>query len=102
MTINKYLRTFRLLSLVSSLFFLAGCQKQPILNFGSNFNGDNGSANIVVVDTATVLMSTVRVDSTGTAGTGFLQVGQYKDDYFGTIRSRAWLICNAFGSARIF
>jgi hypothetical protein len=94
MTINKYQKreAFQLLSPVLFLcFLLTSCQKQPILNFGSNFNGDNGSANIVVVDTATVLMSTVRVDSTATAGTGFLQVGQYKDDYFGTIRSRAFL-----------
>src|SRR6185503_5509637 len=84
--------TFLLLSPVLLLLFLAtSCQKQPILNFGSNYNGDNGSADIVVVDTATVLMSTVRVDSTATAGTGYLQIGQYKDDYFGNIRSRAFL-----------
>ncbi|HEY8972165.1 MAG TPA: DUF4270 family protein, partial [Puia sp.] len=81
-----------LLSPVLLLFFLAtSCQKQPVLDFGSNYNGDNGSADIVVVDTATVSMSTVRVDSTATAGTGYLQVGQYKDDYFGNIRSRAFL-----------
>ncbi|HVU55346.1 MAG TPA: DUF4270 family protein [Puia sp.] len=73
------------------MFFLASCQKQPILNFGSNYIGDNGSADIVVVDTATVIMSTVRVDSTATAGTGFLQVGQYSDDYFGVVRSRAFM-----------
>ncbi|HVV05059.1 MAG TPA: DUF4270 family protein [Puia sp.] len=94
MTINKYQKKekFLLLSPVLLLLFLAtSCQKQPILNFGSNYNGDNGSADIVVVDTATVLMSTVRVDSTATAGTGYLQIGQYKDDYFGNIRSRAFL-----------
>src|SRR5690349_20873222 len=93
MTINKYQKreNFLLLSPVLLLFFLVGCQKQPVLNFGSNYNGDNGSADIVVVDTATVVMSTVRVDSTASAGTGYLQVGQYKDDYFGTITSRAFL-----------
>lgn len=93
MTINNYQKreTFLLLSPILLLFFLASCQKQPVLNFGSNYNGDNGSADIVVVDTATVAMSTVRVDSTATAGTGYLQVGEYKDDYFGTVRSRAFL-----------
>src|SRR5579872_6995931 len=93
MTINKYQKreTFLLLSPVLLLFFLVGCQKQPVLNFGSNYVGDNGSADIVVVDTATVFMSTVRVDSTATAGTGYLQIGQYQDSYFGTVNSRAFL-----------
>jgi hypothetical protein len=93
MTVNKYQKkeNFLLLSPVLLLFFLASCQKQPILSFGSNYNGDNGSADIVVVDTATVQMSTVRVDSTATAGTGFLQIGEYNDDYFGKVRSRAFL-----------
>jgi len=93
MTINKYQKreTFLLLSPALLLFFLVSCQKQPVLNFGSNYIGDNGSADIVVVDTATVAVSTVRVDSTATAGTGYLQVGEYNDDYFGTVRSRAFL-----------
>jgi hypothetical protein len=94
MTINKYQKreNFLLLSpVLSLLFFLTSCQKQPIITFGQTYNGDNGSANIVVVDSAKVAMSTVRVDSTATAGTGYLQVGQYKDDYFGTITSRAFM-----------
>ena len=93
MTINKYLKTeaFLFLSLVLSLFFLESCQKQPVLNFGSSYIGDNGSADIVVVDTATVTVSTVRVDSTASFGTGFLQVGEYNDPYFGDIRTRAFL-----------
>jgi hypothetical protein len=93
MTINKYQKRekFLLLSPVLFIFFLTSCQKQPIVTFGQTYNGDNGSANIVVVDTTSVFMSTVRVDSTATAGTGYLQVGQYKDDYFGTVTSRAFM-----------
>ncbi|HEY4206155.1 MAG TPA: DUF4270 family protein [Puia sp.] len=93
MTVNKYQKkeNFFLLSPVLLLFFFASCQKQPILSFGSNYNGDNGSADIVVVDTTTVLMSTVRIDSTATAGSGFLQIGEYNDDYFGKVRTRAFL-----------
>lgn len=92
MTINNYLKKeTHLLLTVLSLFSLLSCQKQPKLNFGQDYIGDNGSANIVVVDTATVMMSTVRVDSTATAGTGYLQVGAYNDPYFGKVYSRAFL-----------
>jgi hypothetical protein len=99
MTINNYLKKepFLLLT-VLSLFSLLGCQKQPKLNFGQDYVGDNGSANIVVVDTATVMMSTVRVDSTATAGTGYLQIGAYNDPYFGNIYSRAFLQVGLPGS----
>lgn len=93
MTINNYLKKERLffLSSILAFFFLAGCQKQPTLVFGSTFVGDNNGANIVVVDTSTVIMSTIYTDSTATAGTGFLQVGEVADPIFGTINSRAYL-----------
>jgi len=99
MTINNYLKkeTHLLLS-VLSLFSLLSCQKQPKLNFGQDYIGDNGAANIVLVDTATVRMSTVRVDSSATAGTGYLQVGSYTDPYFGNIYSRAFLQVGLPGS----
>jgi hypothetical protein len=81
----------------SSTFFflallgLAGCQKQPILNFGPNFLADNGNASIVIVDSSTVTLSTVFTDSTATAGTGFLLIGNYNDPFFGKISSRSFL-----------
>jgi hypothetical protein len=99
MTIHNYLKKEAYLLLaVLSLFSLISCQKQPKLSFGQDYIGDNGSANIVLVDTATVLMSTVRVDSTATAGTGFLQIGAYNDPYFGKISSRAFLQVGIPGS----
>jgi hypothetical protein len=52
---------------------------------------DNTGANIVLVDTATINVSTTFVDSTATDGTGYLMVGSYNDDYLGTISSRAYL-----------
>ncbi len=92
MTNNNYLKKERLFLLFSILAFvyLVGCQKQPEIVFGNTYVGDNNGANIVVVDTTTVNMSTIFVDSTATAGTGYLQVGQVKDPYFGTINSRAY------------
>jgi hypothetical protein len=80
-----------LLSSLSALFFLVSCQKQPNLTFGPTYVSDNGSANIVVVDTSTAIMSTVYTDSTATAGTGFLMVGNLNDPYFGKISTRAFL-----------
>ncbi|HEY6901699.1 MAG TPA: DUF4270 family protein [Puia sp.] len=92
MTIHKYPRK-ELLFLLSSLlafFFLSSCQKQPNLLFGNGYTDDNNSANIVVVDSATVQMSTTFVDSTSTSGTGYLMVGRYTDPYLGKVTSRAY------------
>jgi len=93
MTINNYLKKerFFLLSSILALFSLVSCQKQPNLTFGNTYVGDNNGANIVLVDTSTVSLFTLFVDSTSTAGTGFLQVGQYDDPYLGSVTSRAYL-----------
>jgi hypothetical protein len=102
MTKNNYLKKERLFLLFSILafFYLVGCQKQPNIIFGNTYVGDNNGANIVVVDTTTIIMSTVAVDSTFTAGTGFLQVGQLNDPYFGTITSRAyWQVAPPAGAS---
>jgi hypothetical protein len=90
--IHNYLqKRLFLLSSLSALFFLVSCQKQPNLVFGSTFVSDNGSANIVLVDTSTAVMSTVYTDSAATAGTGFLMVGNLNDPYCGQISTRAFL-----------
>jgi Domain of unknown function (DUF4270) len=95
MTKHNHLKKERILALYPffflALFCLAGCQKQPVLTFGPNFLADNGNANIVIVDTSTVSLGTVFTDSAATAGTGFLQIGNYTDSYFGNINSRAFL-----------
>lgn len=92
MTIHKYPRKKgRLLfSILLAVFFLTSCQKQPTLLFGSTYNNDNNSANVVLVDTSTVLLSTVYSDSTSTNGTGYLMVGSYNDPYLGNVTSRAF------------
>jgi hypothetical protein len=93
MTINKYLRKellFPLFTSLLALFFLVGCQKQPSLLFGNTYADEGTGANIILVDTNTIIMSTVLVDSTSTAATGFLQVGSYNDAYLGNITSRAY------------
>jgi hypothetical protein len=93
MTKYNYLRKELLFTLSSSLlalFFLIGCQKQPSLLFGNTYSDENTGANVVLVDTSTIIMSTVFVDSTTTAGTGYLMAGSYNDDYLGNVNSYAY------------
>jgi hypothetical protein len=93
MTINNYLKKERIffVPLLFALFSLVSCEKQPVVTFGPTYIADNNGANLVVVDTSTVNMSTVFVDSTATAATGFLQVGNLNDPYFGNVNSRGFL-----------
>ena len=91
MTIHKYPRKkLLLLSSLLVVFFLTSCQKQPNLLFGNSYTNDNSGGNVVVVDTSTVLLSTVYTDSTSTNGTGYLMVGSYNDSYLGNVTSRAF------------
>jgi hypothetical protein len=92
--IHHYLRKELLIvsTFIAALSFLTSCEKQPDLGqFGSTNVPDNGSANIVVVDSSTVLLSTVYVDSVASAATGYLQVGTYNDAYMGQVTSQAFL-----------
>ncbi|HEY4107563.1 DUF4270 family protein [Puia sp.] len=93
MTIHKYLRK-DLLFLLSSSFlaslFLIGCQKQPDLLFGSTYTDEGTGANIVLVDSSTVVVSTIDEDSVATSSTGFLMSGTYNDDFLGRVSSRAY------------
>lgn len=94
MTKHNFLRKellFFLSCLLSVFCFFPGCEKQPTLNFGPTYADDNTGANIVLVDTASVDVSTIYTDSTATAATGYLMVGSYNDAYLGNVRSRAYL-----------
>ena len=76
---------------ITALFFLAGCQKQPSVNFGGTYVPDNGQTNIIVVDSSTINMSTVYTDSTATAATGYLMVGSYHDAFLGQMSSTGYI-----------
>jgi hypothetical protein len=78
-----------ILSSVLAILILSGCQK-PTINFGTVFV-DNNTTKIIVVDTFSAYMSTVTVDSFGTAGTGMLMIGRYKDDYTGVVTGKTYL-----------
>lgn len=70
-------------------FFISSCEKQDI-TFGSGFI-DNTITNLVLVDTVTVDVSTVYVDSFVTSSTHAILAGRYKDEKFGTITSQSFV-----------
>ncbi|MEO6356748.1 MAG: DUF4270 family protein [Ferruginibacter sp.] len=75
--------------LLFTAFFISSCEKQDI-TFGSGFI-DNTITNLVLVDTVTVDVATVYVDSFVTSSTHAILAGKYKDEKFGTIASQSFV-----------
>ncbi|MDR3713013.1 MAG: DUF4270 family protein [Puia sp.] len=73
-----------------AVFFLVCCQKEPTITFGNSFVQNNSNALVVVVDTLSVNLSTVLVDSIASAGTGTALVGSYLDNQFGVVNSKSF------------
>jgi hypothetical protein len=69
------------------LFSFIACDK-PSISFGTTFINNNNT-NIIVIDTFTTALSTVRLDSFPTGNTGVMLIGSYNDPYFGSITSKA-------------
>lgn len=76
-------------TLIFLLIFVSSCEKQDI-TFGSGFI-DNTITNLVLVDTATVNVETVYVDSFVTSSSHAILAGKYKDEKFGTIASQSFV-----------
>lgn len=68
---------------------ITSCQKETI-DFSNPFV-DNGTTNVVLVDSSTIEMSTVYVDSFATSGSGVLFAGNYTDPQFGKINAESYL-----------
>jgi Domain of unknown function (DUF4270) len=93
MTKHTFLRKkllYLLFCSIPALLLLQSCQKQPELIFGNTYVNDNSGANIVVVDTSTVLVTTEIIDSVATSGTGYHFVGTYNDPWMGQVSSRSF------------
>lgn len=73
---------------VLSLLGLLSCTK-PSINFGADLGSDN-STDVKGLDTFSVKVSTVFLDSFPTSGSGTMLLGQYKDPYFGNIGARSF------------
>ncbi len=83
-------RKFLIFSAIFFLFsFLFSCEKQNI-DFGSSFI-DNTITNLVLVDTSTVEVSTVYVDSFVSSNANAILAGKYRDEQFGKISSQSFL-----------
>jgi hypothetical protein len=92
MTKNTNCRKERIVFLLPFLavFFLICCQKEPTVTFGNSFVQNNSNAVVVVVDTLSVNLSTVYLDSIASAGTGTALVGSYRDNQFGLVNSQSF------------
>ncbi len=68
---------------------ITSCEKETI-DFPTPFV-DNNTTNIILVDSSTVEMSTVYVDSFATSGSGTLFAGNYTDPQFGKINAESYM-----------
>lgn len=72
------------------LLFLLSCDKEDLLvSVGDNFI--NSQTTISLIDSISVQMSTFKMDSIGTSGTGYALAGAYIDDKFGTVSATAYM-----------
>ncbi len=87
--IKQYLNNFRpacALFIIVMPCFLA-CEKKSI-SFGENLA--ESYTNIIVIDSLTPVISTIRSDSFITSNTSTVQLGNYKDETFGSINARSF------------
>lgn len=68
---------------------IVSCEKETI-DFNSPFV-DNNTTNIILVDSSTLELSTIYIDSFPTSGSGTLFAGQYTDPQFGKISAESYL-----------
>ena len=83
----SYLISFTFFSLI--LLLTIGCQKTAI-QYGQQYI-DNGITNIILVDSISPVVSTIYKDSVPTSQSGSLQVGSYKDAFFGKTTANSYL-----------
>jgi len=70
------------------LLVLTACSK-PQIRFDSVYNPDNAT-NVIAIDTFSVQVSSVFLDSFPTSGTKAQLLGKYIDPFFGTITSQSY------------
>jgi hypothetical protein len=72
------------------LSILTGCDNDP-KTLGLSNSSFSSDYNVVVVDTVTVKVSTVMLDSIPTSNTGLLLVGGYDELYLGRLKAEGYL-----------
>lgn len=79
----------KIIILIIGLFVLMSCQEDLSISMGENLI--DSETTIALVDTISVHLSTFKLDSIATSGTGYSLVGKYSDEYFGEVSSTAYL-----------
>ncbi|MCW3093323.1 MAG: hypothetical protein JWP81_4392 [Ferruginibacter sp.] len=87
------------LLIVATCCLLDSCKKVNV-NLGTDFV-DNSTTNLVLVDSTTLEISTIYVDSFMTSGAGSILVGGYSDPAFGNINSNSFIQLGAPASFSI-
>lgn len=79
----------RIFLLLSLFFTIASCSDDSFhIGIGDNFI--SSQTNAVIIDSLTVNLSTILIDSIPTSGTEQLFVGKYTDKYLGVIKSTSF------------
>lgn len=86
-TENDMKKTIVFLLLIA--FVWACTEEDLIVSVGENFI--KSQTTVALIDTISVQLSTFKIDSISTSGTGYALVGAYSDSEFGTIASTAYL-----------
>ncbi|WP_346859715.1 DUF4270 family protein [uncultured Draconibacterium sp.] len=73
------------------LLMLLSCESEEdlLISLGDNFI--NSETTVALVDTLSVELSTFKLDSVATSGTGYMLVGKYSDLYLGEVRATGYL-----------
>lgn len=75
------------------LLFLLSCEEEGLnISVGDNFISSQTS--ISLIDSISVQMSTFKIDSIATSGTGYLMAGKFNDPDLGLISSKAFFQLN--------
>jgi hypothetical protein len=92
-TEKHVLRPYLLIFLTAILVIVGFCSCQsPTLGLGTtlaNNNANSNNASVVDIDTITVQLSTVVLDSFPTAGTGSMLLGHFVDNQLGTVTANS-------------
>jgi len=87
---NKLLfrmRKIKFIVFVSLLVFLSSCNSDVFEEHEIGSNLIDKSTEVFLIDTFTVLSSTVKMDSVVTSNYSDVLLGRYKDPYFGSVKS---------------
>lgn len=77
-----------ILYLLGFLFLLSCADEDLVVTMGDNFI--DPQTTVSLIDSISVQMSTFKIDSIATSGSGYLMVGAYSDSEFGIVSSSAY------------